>query len=273
MAQIHPTAIVADGAIVADDVRIGPFCVVGENVRLDAGVELKSHVVVDGHTSIGERTVVHPQAVLGGQPQSMRHKGGPTRLTIGRDCTIREGVTANVGTDSDRGLTSIGDHCFIMTYAHIAHDCAVGDHVTIVNNVMLAGHCVVGDHAIIGGGAALHQFSRVGTRAFVGGMAGVEGDVIPYGMALGNRAYLGGLNIVGLKRAGVSRADIHALRHAYQDLFDRDTGTVHDNAERLAAQDGLSAIVREVLAFVGVRGKRGFVTPPLGETGADAADI
>ena len=260
MGTIHSTAIVEDGATLGAGVEIGPFCHVGASVVIGEGTRLRSHVSITGDTRIGSRNDIFPFAVLGGGPQSTRHGGGMSRLIIGDDCVIREGVTANTGTDGDKGTTSIGDKCFLMTHAHIAHDCVVGTGVTIVNNVMLAGHCQIGDHAIIGGGAAMHQFTRIGRRAFVGGLAGVEGDVIPFGMALGNRAYLGGLNIIGLKRSGLPRADIHDLRHAYEMLFSRKQ-TIRDSLPLVRETFPNSAIVAEVLDFIENRGKRALVTP------------
>ena len=259
-AIVHPSSIVEPGAELGTGVRIGPFCHVGPDVRLAAGVELKSHVVVTGATSIGEGTVVFPQAVLGEPPQNVRHKGGRTTLTIGRDCVIREAVTAHAGTDTSRGATAIGDGCMLMAYSHVAHDCVVGNNVTFANGATLAGHCEVGDGAILGGLSAVHQFVRIGHHAFVGGMTGVPGDVIPYGMVIGNRGHLKGLNVVGLKRSGASRQELQTLRAAYRTLFDR-THPVADNAEAVRAAYGRDPRVADILDFVASRGKRMFCVP------------
>ncbi|MCU0830133.1 MAG: acyl-ACP--UDP-N-acetylglucosamine O-acyltransferase [Rhizobiaceae bacterium] len=268
-ARIHPTAIVADGAVLGEDVEIGPWSLVGADVTLGDGVVLASHVVVEGVTRIGAGTRIAHHACIGGTPQTTRHKGGATRVDIGTNCIIREFATINAGSDMSRGVTSIGDNCFIMTQVHVAHDCEVGQGVTLVNNVMLAGHVVIGDHAILGGGAAVHQFTAVGTRAFVGGLTGIAKNLIPYGMATGDRATLQGLNLVGLKRAGTQRSEIHALRALYRDLFDRNAGTVLDNAQRLRGQGGWPDAAVTILDFVETAGKRGLVTPPL-DQGADA---
>jgi len=258
--SVHPSAVVEPGAELGAGVRIGPFCHVGPQVRLAAGVELKSHVVVTGATSIGEGTVVFPQAVLGEAPQNVRHKGGRTTLSIGRACVIREAATAHTGTDTSRGATTIGDGCMLMAYSHVAHDCVVGDNVTFANGATLAGHCEVGEGAILGGLSAVHQFVRIGHHAFVGGMTGVAGDLIPYGMVIGNRAHLKGLNIVGLKRSGVSRPELQTLRAAYRMLFDR-ARPVAENVDAVRAAYGQDARVADILAFVTERGKRMFCVP------------
>lgn len=257
---IHPTAIVEDGATVGPGCRIGPFSMVGANVTLAEGVELISHVVVAGRTSIGARTRVWPFASLGHQPQDLKFKGEPSTLTIGADCMIREGVTMNPGTEGGGLVTSVGDRCAFLANAHVGHDCRVGSNVIFSNNVMLAGHCTIGDFVIIGGGAAVIQFSRVGPHAFVGGMSALENDLIPYGMALGNRAYLSGLNIVGLQRRGFSRTDIHSLRRAYRLLF-ADEGTLKERIEDVAAEFADHAIVQEIVAFMREQGKRSLCTP------------
>jgi len=257
---IHPTAIVEDGASVGPGCRIGPFSMVGANVTLAEGVELISHVVVAGRTSIGARTRVWPFASLGHQPQDLKFKGEPSTLTIGADCMIREGVTMNPGTEGGGLVTSVGDRCAFLANAHVGHDCRVGSNVIFSNNVMLAGHCTIGDFVIIGGGAAVIQFSRVGPHAFIGGMSALENDLIPYGMALGNRAHLSGLNIVGLQRRGFSRTDIHSLRRAYRLLF-ADEGTLKERIEDVAAEFADHAIVQEIVAFMREQGKRSLCTP------------
>lgn len=264
--NIHPTAIVEDGAKVAPGVKIGPFCVIGKDVTLAEGVELASHVVVAGTTTIGARTRLFPFASIGHQPQDLKYKGEPCSLSIGADCIIREGVTMNPGTAGGGSVTTVGNGCAFLANSHVGHDCRVGDNVIFSNNVMLAGHCTVGDFAIVGGGAAVIQFARVGPHAFVGGMSGLENDLIPYGMALGNRAYLSGLNIVGLQRRGFSRDSIHDLRRAYRALFAAE-GTLVERMEDVAEEFKGHTIVEEIIAFIKAGGKRSLCTP---KTGAEA---
>lgn len=260
MSSIHPTAVVDAAATLGHDVRIGPFCVVGPDVTLGDGVELVSHVAVAGHTTIGARTRIFPFASIGHQPQDLKYRGEPSTLTIGTDCLIREGVTMNPGTEGGGMATVVGDRCAFLANSHVGHDSKVGSNVVLSNNVMLAGHVTIGDHVILGGGAAVIQFTRVGHHAFVGGMTGLENDLIPYGMAIGNRAHLAGLNIVGLRRRGFPRDDIHALRRAYRQLF-ADEGTLLERVEDTAAEFQSHAIVNEVLDFIRAGGERAICTP------------
>ena len=194
-----------------------------------------------------------------------------TTLTIGQNCVIRESVTMHVGTDTSRGATVVGDNCMLMAYSHVAHDCILGNHVTFANGATLAGHVEIGDHATIAGLSAIHQFVRIGHHAFVGGMTGVAGDVIPYGMVIGNRARLRGLNVVGLKRAGLSRSELQTLRSAYRMLFDR-ARTVGENAEAVRAAYGDDPRVADILDFVTNRGKRIFCVPPVKGSESEDAD-
>ncbi len=260
MADRHSTAIVEDGARIGDGVRIGPFCHVGRNVTLGDGVELVSHAVVAGRTSIGARTRIFPFASIGHQPQDLKFKGEDTTLTIGADCQIREGVTMNPGTAGGGSVTTVGDRCAFLANSHVGHDCRVGNNVIFSNNVMLAGHCTVGDFVILGGGAGVIQFARVGPHAFLGGMAGLENDLIPYGMAVGNRAHLSGLNIIGLQRRGFTRDQIHSLRRAYRLLFAAE-GTLAERVEDVAAEFSDHPIVQEIVAFMREGGKRSLCTP------------
>lgn len=260
MSRIHPSAVIEDGARVGADVAIGPFCVVGRDVVIGDGVELKSHVVVAGHTEIGERTVVFPFTALGHQPQDLKFKGEPSRLVIGKHTVIRENVTMNPGTEGGGMLTSVGDHCLIMVGAHVAHDCRVGNHVILVNNATLAGHVHVGDHAILGGLSAVHQWVRIGEHAFLGGLSGLENDLIPFGSAIGDRARLGGLNLVGLKRRGFDRDSIHALRAAYRMLF-ADEGTLLERVADVAETFGSVPLVMQVVDFIRKGGDRAVCTP------------
>ncbi|MND32568.1 Acyl-[acyl-carrier-protein]--UDP-N-acetylglucosamine O-acyltransferase [compost metagenome] len=268
---IHPTALVEQGVELGQGVSVGPFCHIQSGAVIGDGSELMSHVVVTEAVTLGAGAKVYPHAILGCDPQNGKHKGGPTKLIVGTNCLIREGVTMHRGSDSSRGYTSVGDNCQFLAYAHVAHDCDVGDHVTFANNVMIGGHVEIGHHAILGGGSAVHQFTRVGHHAFVGGMAALAHDLIPYGSAIGNHAYLGGLNIIGMKRSGMQRKDIHNLRHAVHMLFDR------SKPVRERAQDVLKAIpdsdgVTDLISFILVDNKRAYCTPPLGSSVGGAMD-
>jgi UDP-N-acetylglucosamine acyltransferase len=260
VAKIDSTARVADGARLGADVEIGPFCVVGANVAIGEGCRLFSHVNVTGHTTIGPRTVIYPFASLGTAPQSVHYKGEASRLVVGGDCVIRESVTINTGTAGGLMETKIGDRCMFMAYAHVGHDCSVGNDVTFANGGTLGGHCTVGDNVFMGGYAAVHQFVRIGERCVIGGLSGIVSDVIPFTAAIGERAKLAGLNIVGLKRGGLSRPQIHTLRHAYKRLFSAE-GTLAENAETLALEFASDQNVMRIVQFVREAGKRHLTTP------------
>lgn len=258
--EVHPTAVVEAGARLGAGVRVGPLCHVGPEVELADGVTLVSHVAVAGRTTIGARTRIFPFASIGHPPQDLKYRGEPSTLAIGADCLIREGVTVNPGTQAGGLATIIGDRCAFLANSHVGHDCWVGNDVVLSNNVMLAGHVTIGDFVILGGGAAVIQFARIGAHAFVGGLSGLENDLIPYGMALGNRAYLSGLNIIGLQRRGFSREDIHALRRAYRLLF-ADEGTLKERVEDVAAEFNGHPVVHEILDFIRAGGKRSICMP------------
>lgn len=258
-ASIHATSIIEDGAQIADGVTIGPFCMVGPHVSLAKGVVLKSHVVVTGKTSIGEDTVIFPFATIGEIPQDLKFDGEETRLEIGARNRIREGVTMNTGTAGGGGLTRVGDDCLFMTGAHVGHDAIVGNGVIMANQAALAGHCIIDDKVIIGGLAGIHQWVRIGRGAIIGAVTMVTNDVIPYGLVQAPRGELDGLNYVGLKRSGVDRADITALRAAYQMLRQGD-GAFQDRAKRLAEETD-SAYVREVVEFILGDSGRSYLTP------------
>lgn len=258
MSKIHPTAIVAAGASLGEGVEIGPFCVVGPEVVLHDRVVLKSHVVVEGRTEVGEACEVYPFASLGQPPQDLKFRGGPSALIIGPRTRIREHVTLNTGTEGGGFVTRVGSDCFLLTASHVAHDCQVGNHVILSNNTMLAGHVHVGDFVIFSGGSAAHQFSRIGEHAFIGGLTGVEGDVIPFGMVIGARGWMAGLNLVGLRRRGFARESIQTLLKAYKVLFSGE-GTL---PERVAATEegfGTDPLVRRVLDFIHEGGDRQLV--------------
>jgi len=260
MAEIHATAFVAEGAHLGEGVNIGPFCVIGENVSIGAGTRLRSHVVIEGHTEIGENCQIFPFASLGHAPQDLRYKGEDTTLKIGSGNIIREYVSMNRGTPEGNGVTTVGSDGMFMTGSHVAHDCTVGSQVVFANNATIGGHCEVGDFAILGGLCAVHQMVRIGRYAFIGGLAGVEYDVIPYGSVLGNRAYLGGLNIVGLKRRGISREAIHNLRRAYRLIFFGE-GTLTERVEKVVEGFQDDEAVQEITAFIRAQSARALCVP------------
>jgi UDP-N-acetylglucosamine acyltransferase len=261
---IHGSACVEPGAELGAGVVIGPFCHVGPKVVLGEGVRLLSHVSLAGDTSVGARTRIFPFASIGHEPQDLKYRGEPSSLTIGEECVIREGVTMNPGTAGGGSQTIVGARCVFLANSHVAHDCKLGDNIILSNNVLLGGHCRIGDFVIIGGGAAVHQFTRIGQHALVGGLAGVENDVIPYGMALGNRAALAGLNIIGLKRRNFSRESIHDLRRAYRALFAPE-GTLKERVEDVAAEFAAHAEVQQILDFLREGGERAICTPRAGK--------
>lgn len=268
---IHPAALVEPGAQLGTGVRVGPFSHVSSDAVLEDDVHLMSHVTVMGATTIGSGSVVYPQAVLGAAPQNAKHKGGRTTLTIGRNCIIREAVTMHCGTDTSRGRTDVGDNCSFLAYCHIAHDCSVGSNATFANAATLGGHCEIGNNVNIGGLTAVHQFVRVGDFAFLAGCSAVVGDVIPFGIASGNRAKLRGLNVVGLRRAGRTKAEIREIRSVYQAIFDR-ARPMAENLERAARQSADSQDARAIIDFLTSRGKRHFVVPPLHAGERDGID-
>ena len=260
MPQIHPTAIVARGAMLAETAVIGPFCVVGQDVSLGPRVTLRSHVVVGGRTTIGEGSRLFPFASIGLEPQDLKYRGEDSELVIGRNNTIREYVTMNPGTEGGGMVTRVGDGCLFMVGAHVAHDCQIGDHVVMANNATLAGHVVVGDYAILGGLCAVHQYVRIGRHAMIGGMSGVERDVIPYGQVMGDRARLCGLNMIGMQRRGFSREDIQGLRNAYQFLFSTD-GTLIERVNETAERFNGIGPVDDIIEFIRADSSRAICQP------------
>jgi len=249
MAAIDPTARIEPGAVIGENVSIGPYCVIGPHVQIGDGCKLIAHVHIAGHTTIGPRSVLYPFASLGTPPQSVKYRGGPTRLVIGVDCDIREGVTVNTGTEDDRGVTEIGDRCWLMVGSHVGHDCKVGNDVIFANNVVLGGHVTIGDFAVFGGQAAVRQFVRIGEGAMVVGLSGVRADVIPFGLVQGPLADLIGLNVVGMRRRGATKADIHRLRKAYEMMF-FGRGTFRERLDQVAAENGADPLVAKVIAFI-----------------------
>lgn len=269
---IDPTARVADGARIGDGVEIGAYCLVGPQVELHNGVRLISHVNVTGLTSIGEGTVVYPFSSLGTPPQSVHYRGGPTRLTVGARCEVRESVTMNTGTEDGRGVTSVGDRCFLMVGCHVGHDCAVGNDVNLANNVVLGGHVAVGDFTFLGGHVAIHQFVRIGEGVMMAGMSAARDDIIPYGFALGQTGALVGLNIVGMRRRGATRAEMHRVRRAYRSLFFVE-GRIADRIDAVEREFGDDPLVGKIIAFIRAGGKRPLMRPRAkADTGGDETE-
>lgn len=258
-ARIHPSAVIEDGAVIGAGCEVGPFSVIGPEVVLKDGVTVKSHAVVTGWTEVGEGSVIFPFATVGEVPQDLKYKGERTRLVIGQRCRIREAATLNVGTEGGGGVTRLGDDVLVMTGAHVGHDAQIGNRVILVNHVAIAGHCVLGDDVIVGGLSGVHQFVRIGQGAIIGAVTMVTNDVIPYGLVQAPRGELDGLNLVGLKRRGVDRGEITALRAAYQ-MLAQGEGTFLDRARRLADETD-SAYVREVTEFILGATDRSFLTP------------
>lgn len=263
-ARIHPLAVVEDGATIGDNVKVGPFCRVGSRVTLKDDVELISNAVVDGLTEVGRGCRIHPMAVIGGVSQSLHEAGVDSKLVIGERCTMREGVTMNCGTVGGGGITSVGDDCLFLANSHVAHDCRLGSNIILSNNVMLAGHVIVGDRAILSGGCAVHQFARIGKQAFIGGLSAVNYDVIPYGMLNGNPGILGGLNVVGMTRAGIERAIIHKVRRAFKQIFEGE-GSVRANAAAVREEYLDCAEALEVIDFICAESDRAISSPYRGK--------
>ncbi|WP_298906521.1 acyl-ACP--UDP-N-acetylglucosamine O-acyltransferase [uncultured Aliiroseovarius sp.] len=258
-AKIHASAIIEDGAVIGADCHIGPLCTVGPQVKLGKGVELKSHVVVTGDTEIGDETVVFPFSVIGEIPQDLKFSGENTKLIIGKRNRIREHVTMNTGTAGGGYITRVGDDGLFMAGCHVAHDAQIGNKVILVNNVAVAGHVVIEDDVIVGGLSGLHQWVRIGRGAIIGALSMVTADVLPHALVQGPRGELDGLNLVGLKRRGVDRADITALRAAFL-MLKQGEGSFQERAARLGEESD-SAYVREMVEFITGDSDRGFLTP------------
>jgi len=260
MPNIHATAVVDPSAKLGTNVEIGPFCVIGPDVELGDGVVVHSHAVITGRTTLGPECKVFPFASIGQVPKDVKFHGEPSTLTIGAKTIIREHATVNPGTEGGHMSTKVGSNCLLMIGAHVAHDCEVGNSVTLVNGATLGGHVTIGDGAIIGGLSAVHQFVRIGAYAFIGGMSGITADVIPFGMAIGNRANLCGLNIVGLKRKGFPRDQIHELRQAYRMLFSTE-GTLKERLEDVESMFSTNPLTKQVIEFIKTQSDRQFCVP------------
>ena len=268
--SVHFSAIIEDGAKLGSGVEIGPFCVIGPNVVLGEGVRLLSHIVVNGHTMVGARTVVHAQAVLGGIGQIRDNDYAEGQLIIGSDCVIREGVTMSCGSRAKRGITDVGKNGYFMAMSHVGHDCIVEDDVTFANGAVLGGHTWIGQGAILGGLSAVQQYCRVGKGAMIGGVTGVNTDVIPYGMATGDHAVLGGLNVIGLKRRGVSREVINEVRAAFRAIFLSAKGSLFDRARDAKRSWPTNLQIQEITDFILADAKRGLCVADPSRKHADA---
>ena len=257
--MIHKTAIIDSKAKIYEGVKIGPYCVIGSNVEIGEETEIKSHVNITGNTKIGKKNKIYPFSSIGNDPQDLKFQGEETKLEIGDHNKIREYVTINPGTKGGGGLTKIGDNCLFMVSAHIAHDCFVGNNVILANNVPLGGHAKIGDNAIIGGNSAVQQFTRVGKSAMIGGMCGVVRDIIPYGIAHGNRSVLQGLNLIGLRRKNIPNKEIMILSNAYKEIFKNENLT--ENLNNLSNEFKENELVQEVIKFIEEDKKRPICTP------------
>jgi len=257
---IHPTAVVEAGAVLGADVRIGPYALVGAGVEIGDGADIGGHAVLAGRTRIGAGARVFPFASVGSEPQDLKYEGEASALEIGARTIVREHAQLNTGTAGGGMLTRVGADCLIMAGAHVAHDCRIGDRVVLANNVLLGGHCLVEDGAVIGGGAAIHQFVRIGRLAMVGGLSGVEQDVLPFTTAVGNRARLTGLNLVGLRRRGIGRETVRNLREAF-DLLSAGEGTMADRVALLAGRFPGDKALEALLEFARTPSSRGFCPP------------
>ena len=257
--MIDKTAIINSKAKIDTNVEIGPYSVIGPNVEIGQGTKIQSHVSITGYTSIGKDNRIFPFTSIGNEPQDLKYKGENTKLIIGNGNTIREYTTINTGTIGGGGITKIGENNLLMIGVHIAHDCTIGDNVVIANSAAIAGHAEIGDRVIIGGNCGVQQFTRVGKMAMIGGMTGVSRDVIPYGLSLGNRNYLNGINIVGLRRSKVSNKDIICLSDAYKEIFK--TESLNENLNKLNGNFKDNIFVQEIIDFIERDKKRPICTP------------
>jgi len=260
--SIHPSAVVAPGAELGRGVRIGPFCMVGANAVLEDGVQLVSHAVVDGHTVIGADSKLYPFTSVGLEPQDLKYRGEPTRCVVGARTHIRENVTIHRGTATGRGITRVGDDCMLMAASHVAHDCDVGDRVIVANNAVMGGHVTIGDGAVIGGQSAIHQHARIGRGAMISGVTGVAADVVPFGLVFGNRGVLSGMNVVGLRRRGYDRTQIHRMRTVFRLLF-AGSGVFADRLGMARADHGHDPLIAELLDFITAPSDRGLIQASL----------
>ena len=257
--MIHKTAIIDSKAKISTNVKIGPYVVIGPNVKIEENTTIQSHVNITGDTTIGKGNKIYPFASIGSDPQDLKYNLEKTRLIIGSNNIIREYATINTGTAQGGGVTRVGDNNLIMISAHIAHDCIIGNNIVIANSAAIAGHAQIGDHVIIGGNCGVQQFTRIGKMAMIGGMTGVSRDVIPYGLSTGNRNYLNGVNVVGLRRNKVSNKEIIGLTDAYKEIFK--TESLNDNLSKLNGEFKENNLVKDVVEFINRDKKRPICTP------------
>ena len=257
--MIHKTAIIDPKAKIGKNVEVGPYTVIGPDTEILDGTKIQSHVNITGNTIIGKNNRIFPFASIGNVPQDLKYNGENTKLIIGNGNTIREYTTINTGTLGGGGVTKIGDNSLLMIGVHIAHDCIIGNNVVIANSAAIAGHADIGDQVIIGGNCGVQQFTRIGKMAMIGGMTGVSRDVIPYGVSLGNRNYLDGINIVGLRRKKISNKDIICLSDAYKEIFK--TESLSENLNKLNGNFKDNVFVKEIIEFINKDKKRPICTP------------
>jgi UDP-N-acetylglucosamine acyltransferase len=270
--QIDPTARVDRQATIGQGAVIGPFCTIGPHVTLGEGVNVVAHVHVTGHTTIGQGTRIAPFASLGGPPQSTRYRGGATTLVVGANCDIRENVTINIGTEDGGGITTVGDRCMLMVGAHVGHDCHVGNDVIFANNAVLGGHVSVGDFTVLGGQVAVLQYVHIGEGAMISGVSGVAADIIPFGIAIGQRAFLQGINVVGMKRRGCSRDDIRQVWRAYRSLFHGDA-SFDERRSAVEREFGAHPLVRKIVDFTRAQRHRPLMMSERSGASAEAATV
>ena len=257
--MIHKTAIVDSNAKISSNAKIGPYTIIGPHVQIDDDVVIQSHVNITGHTTIGKNNRIYPMASIGSDPQDLKYKGEKTTLTIGSNNTIREHVTINTGTIQGGGITKVGSNNLIMIGAHIAHDCIIGNNIVMANNSAVAGHAKIDDFVIIGAKCGVQQFVRIGKMAMIGGMTGVSRDVIPYGLSTGNRNFLNGINVIGLRRDKIQNKEIIGLTEAYKEIFK--SKNLSENLSKLNGKFIDNILVKEVLEFINKDKKRPICTP------------
>ena len=257
--MIHKSSIIDPLAKLSKNIKVGAYSVIGPNVQIGENTTIHSHVVISGNTVIGKNNEIYPFASIGSSPQDLKYNGEKTKLNIGNNNIIREYVTINPGTINGTGKTVIGDNCLLMISSHIAHDCIIGNNVVIANNVAIAGHVKIGDFVIIGGNSAVQQFTRIGKMAMIGGMTGVLNDVIPYGLSIGNRNFLRGLNLIGLRRKDIPNKDILLLSDAYKKIFKTDK--LSDNLNNINGTYKENSLVSDVIEFINKDKKRPICTP------------
>jgi UDP-N-acetylglucosamine acyltransferase len=257
--MIHKSSVINSKAIIGNNVKIGPFCYVGAEVEIEEGVELISNIHIEGNTKIGKGTKIFPFASIGTQPQDLKYNNEENSLVIGKNNLIREYVTINPGTSGGGSKTIIGNNCLFMISSHVAHDCKIGNEVIIANNVPLGGHVTIEDSVVIGGNSAVQQYTRIGRLAMIGGMTGVLKDVIPFGLSIGNRNYLQGLNLIGLRRKKYENKKIMGLDKAYKEIFS--SNNLHENLTKINGEYKDNELVNEVVTFIEKDKKRPICSP------------